>query len=155
MTVTVQSFREHYPEFTDQAMYPDATVAYWLSLAGMLLNATRWANVIDVGYELFTAHNIVLEAIAAKEAANGAPPGGQVGPANNKSVDKVSIGFDVASGVELDAGHWNLTTYGTRFIKLARMFGAGPIQVGAGVPGAYDSGAWPGPIWGSYPNPSG
>jgi len=46
----------------------------------------------------------------------------------------------------LNAGHWNLTVYGTRFIRFAKMFGAGPIQIGIGYnPSPFGGPAWPGP----------
>jgi hypothetical protein len=45
-----------------------------------------------------------------------------------KTVDKVSVTYDTASAMEEDAGHWNLTVYGTRFIRLARMVGTGGMQ---------------------------
>lgn len=149
MTVTVSSFRQHYTEFASGIVYPTTDIQYYLTLAGTVLNASRWASLLDLGTELYIAHNIALEARARKEAANGAPPGGTVGPINNKSVDKVSVGYDTSAGTVEGAGHWNLTIYGTRFIKLARVAGAGPVQTSAGCVPALSGGAWAGP-WTSY-----
>jgi hypothetical protein len=67
------------------------------------------------------------------------------GVINSKSVDKVSIGYDTAGGIEAGAGHWNLTIYGTRLIKLIKMVGAGPVQVGIGCTPMYSGSAWSGP----------
>jgi hypothetical protein len=41
----------------------------------------------------------------------------------------VTQAYDTTAGIVPEAGHWNLTTYGMRFIQLVLMFGAGPIQV--------------------------
>lgn len=164
MTVSVATFRADLPEFTSLSAYPDPGVTYWLTLAGLLLDPNRWgagaaiaisppSTVYDFGLEMFVAHNLVLERQAQKDAANGAVPGLNTGPVASKSVGSVSISYDASAGIELDAGHWNLTTYGTRFIKLARMMGAGGLQL-FGCPGPFGSGgAWPGP-W-PYPLPGG
>lgn len=154
MTVTVASFRGHFVEFADAERYPNAQVAYWLQVAGLLLNVQRWGRTLDLGTELFIAHNTSIERIAMDEAGNGGVPGVTKGPVNSESVDKVSVGYDVASGIELDAGHWNNTIYGTRFIRLARMHGAGPIQVGMGCPLSplSSANAWYGPWAWNFPN---
>lgn len=146
MAVTATSFRASYPEFADTVKFTDPTVNYYIALAGVLLNAARWTAVLGVGTELFVAHNVSIEARALEEGAAGGIPGGPTGPINSASVDKVSVGYDTGSGIEADAGHWNLTVYGTRFIKLARMMGAGPLQIGVGYAPFGSAGhAWPGP----------
>jgi hypothetical protein len=145
MTIVASQFRTDYPEFGDLTVYPDSQLTYWLNLAYLLLNAARWGTTLDVGAELFVAHNVSIEARAQQEASNGAIPGAQTGPVSSKSVDKVSVSYDAGAGIEEKAGHWNLTVYGTRFIKLARMMGAGPIYVGVGsVPSGSGQG-WYGP----------
>lgn len=129
MAVTDATFREHYPEFADQGAYPPSGVSYWLTLAGLLMNADRWGNLIDVGTELFIAHNLVLERQAQKSAATGGVPGLNVGVLSAKAVDKVSASYDTQAGIEKDAGHWNLSTFGVRFIGLVNMVGAGGLQL--------------------------
>lgn len=147
MAVTSNTFRQHLPEFADQTDFPPSVVDYWISIAVGMLNASRWMNMLDHGIELYVAHQLTLEAKAMQTANNGGLPGTTPGIMNNKSVDKVSVGYDTSSVVELDAGHWNLSIYGLRFIRLARMFGAGPLQTGGGVnPDPLSSAnAWPGP----------
>lgn len=156
MTVTADSFRTALPEFTDANRYPDSGIDFWLGIATLQLNAARWSTMLDHGTMMFVAHQLALEAKAQATAANGGIPGGDVGPVNNKSVDKVSVGYDSQAGIELEAGHWNLSVYGTRFIKLARMMGAGPLQVGvyAGelCDGGNFGGAWSGPWSSQFPN---
>lgn len=146
MTVTASSFRTNYPEFVDTTVYPDSQVAYYLNLAGLLLNANRWKRLLDTGTELFIAHNLVLEANAQKTSAAGGVPGAMTGVVSSKSVDKVSVSYDTGAAIMPNAGHWNLTIYGARYVKLSRMFGAGPMQVGGGESPAYSGIAWPGPM---------
>ena len=149
MAVTVDSFRGHFSEFGNDVSYPDSDITYWLELAGLLLNMSRWMRLFDTGTELFIAHNLVLEFIAKNESTNGGAPGITTGPINSKSIDKVSVGYDTNSGIEKDAGHWNNTIYGTRFIRLAKMVGVGPIQVGEPIWASdplSSQGGWPGPL---------
>lgn len=153
MTVTVAKFRADFTAFARDDSFPNSEITFWLDIAYQLLNAQRWSTLLDFGAELFVAHNLALELKTKREGENGASPGGTVGPINNKSVDKVTVGYDTASGVELEAGHWNLTIYGTRFIRMARMMGAGPVQVGAGSPDGVGAGAYAGPWTFLFPNP--
>ncbi|MFG1260034.1 DUF4054 domain-containing protein [Xanthobacter flavus] len=129
MTVTATSFRTDFPEFASTGAYPDAMVSFWLGLAGKLLDPTRWGDLLDFGTELFIAHNLALAARDQKAATAGGIPGSGGGLVVSKAVDKVSVSYDTAlAGVE-GAGNWNLTTYGTRYIQLARMVGAGGVQL--------------------------
>ena len=146
MTITVQQFRADFPEFSSTTTFANSQIQFWLDIAYSMLNAARWGRQLNIGVEMFTAHNIAIEAKAQAEAVNGGIPGSQVGPINSKSVDKVSVGYDTGAGLQPDAGHWNLTVYGTRFIRLVRMFGAGPLQIGVGVSPPLSGGAWPGPL---------
>lgn len=130
MTVTISSFRQTFPAFTDTATYTDAMITFWLDIANKALNVRRWGTLLDLGLSLYVAHNLVLEKQAGEAAAGGGDPGSSSGVISSESVDKASIAFDTARGTEEDAGHWNLTTYGTRFLRYSRMAGAGGIQVG-------------------------
>ena len=141
MTVTPTNFRDSYPEFMDQAAYPDSAISFWIAVAAGvpgppqvpgLLNQCRWGRQFDLATQMFVAHYLVLERKAQNEAAYGGLPGQATGPASSKSVDKVSQSFDTSSASYDGAGHWNLTTYGTRLWQLVQMFGMGPIYVGAG-----------------------
>lgn len=145
MTISPQQFRVDYNEFNSSVTYPNSALSFWLDIAYRQLNADRWGTSIDIGAELFVAHHLSIEARAQAESQAGGIPGGQVGPINSKSVDKVSIGYDTGAGIQPDAGHWNLTVYGTRFIRMARMMGAGPLFIGVGAVPAGNGLAWPGP----------
>lgn len=138
-------FRADFPEFTSTTLYPDSSVNFWLRLGTKLLRPERWQDILDEGLELFAAHNLALE----RAAATGNAPGMNSGVVQQKQVDKLSISYDSSAGLIPGAGHWNLTTYGTRFLWLMNMVGMGPTQLGAGVAG------WPvgdvvsvGGLWG-------
>lgn len=134
--ITPANLRTNFPEFDSTSVYPDAQVQFWLDFAYIMVNAQRWGVALPMGIQLFAAHNLVLGGQAVRAATVGGFPGGQVGPVSSKSVGPGSMSYDVGVGVEDKAGHWNLTTYGTRFINMARMMGAGPIEAGnVGWPG--------------------
>ena len=125
----IQIFRTNNPEFANVRYFPDAQIARWLAVGGKLLSADRWGELLDHGLELFVAHHISLTRQNQKTAAAGGSVGQSSGPVSGKTVDKVTVSYDTASATELNAGHWNLTTYGTQYIRLARMIGAGGLQL--------------------------
>ena len=154
LRINSRRFRADFPEFADTSIYSEGAFNYWSMVATLMLNAPRWGTILFLGTELFIAHNLVLETQAQQTALANGWPGENRGPINNESAGEVSVGYDTANAVEEGAGHWNLTIYGTRFINLVKMIGAGPIQVGPGcgggdagiVPGGQDGGpAWSGP----------
>lgn len=150
---TAKQFRGNFPAFADPGVYPDASINYWLAAAKILLNAQRFRSALQLATEMFVAHNLVLEAEAVQTAENGGLPGESRGPVSSESAGQVSINYDTASAVEENAGHWNTTVYGKRFIRMCRLFGMGPITVGPGVPGpsgyvagsSASAGGWSGP----------
>lgn len=147
MTIDAAQFRADFPAFADTTVYPDTAFDFWYAIALRLMNAQLWAGLLNVGSELFVAHQLALEARAEAAAAAGGIPGESVGPLNSKSVDKVSMGYDTSAGIEPDAGHWNLTIYGTRYIRLVRMIGMGCVQIGAyGDENSSGISAWTGPL---------
>lgn len=131
MTVTAASFREMFAEFADAAKYPSPRIDAYITLAAKMMNAGRWGDLADYGAMLFVAHHVSLQAKRVRDSRFGKAPGQAGGIVNNKSVDKVSIGFDTQSTAEEGAGHWNLTAYGQEYIRMAKIVGMGPVQVGA------------------------
>lgn len=122
-------FRQSFPEFADATQFPDAVVQIWLTVAVSLVNPLRWCELTDIGVGLVTAHHVALATRDTNTAAVGGVPGQVVAPQASKSVDKVSASYDT-SAVTLDsAGFWNSTMYGIRYLTLARMMGAGGIQI--------------------------
>ena len=124
---TNAQFRADFPEFTSTATYPDTVVTMWLTIANSMLSAsaTKWSTVFGLGCELFAAHNLVLEQKDYAISLRGGVPGINAGVVSSKGVGGASISYDTSSGVEANAGHWNLTIYGRRFMRLARMAGMG------------------------------
>ena len=160
--LTQALFIADFPEF-DGTLNLDAMFNFYFDLGQMLLNRWRWPtslspttnlSVMDRGLELFVAHNIALELRPNKEAAAGSGAIGQSqGPLGSKSAGGVSASYAVGASSERDAGHWNLTIYGQRFIRLLRTVAAGPVQVNVGTPPPYAIGGWIGP-W-PFPEPGG
>ncbi|MBN9359824.1 DUF4054 domain-containing protein [Herbaspirillum huttiense] len=123
------TFRQHFPEFEDAGIYPDAQVTFWLTVAENLVNRVRWGGLADQGVELVTAHHLVLARRDELATSVGGVPGLMTGPQSSKSVDKVSASYDTNAATVDGAGFWNLTTYGVRYASLAKLFGAGGLQV--------------------------
>lgn len=125
----ITAFRAAFPEFVDTAVYPDSQINFWAGLAEKLVLECVWKTCWTQGVQLYVAHEITLAAQNTKSAAAGGVPGTFGGIANNKTVGSVTVGYDASTTTEKDAGWWNLTTYGKQFIRLARIFGAGCIQL--------------------------
>jgi len=127
--MTPEQFRADFPEFADPTKYSDASVEFWLTVSVSLVNPDRWGVLTDQGIELCTAHHLVLAARDQASASVGGIPGQVNGPQSSKAVDKVSASYDTGAATIDDAGMWNLTTYGVRFLTLARLMGAGGMQL--------------------------
>lgn len=132
MSVTIPGFREAFPVFSDPVKFPTPEVQFWFELGGILLDVNRWGDLFDYGLQLFMAHNLATE-YAATTGAAGGTLGGVVGAVTSASVDKVSYSRDPQAAMDPANGHWNLTIWGLKYIRLVKMVGAGPIQVGVGV----------------------
>lgn len=128
-TFTVGLFRTQLPEFANTVTYPDQMIEFWAALAQAQVRSCVWKTQWLMGVSLYTAHEITLAAQNAKAAAAGGMPGTSGGVANTKTVGSVTVGYDQTTTTEKDAGYWNLTNYGRQFIRLARIFGAGAIQL--------------------------
>lgn len=126
--VDVAQFRQDFPEFGDIAAYPDATVTLWLGVASKLINIDRWGDLAPIGTELLTAHYLVLWKQTQISASRGGVPGLASGVTSSKAVADVSVGYDTSIASVEGGGNFNLTTYGTRYLDLVAMFGAGGIQ---------------------------
>lgn len=125
----ISLFRDSFPEFADIARYPDAQITLWSTFATAQVNCRRWGDQTNMGIMLYTAHEITLSAQNAKAANIGGVPGQASGPANSKTVGSVTVAYDTQQTAEKDAGYWNLTIYGKQFIRLARIFGSGGVQL--------------------------
>jgi len=126
MAADLATFRADFPEF---ATTPDARVTFWLTLSAKMLNAERWADLLDHGMELFTAHHLAIDNANQRAAAGGGAVGQSSGPVASKAVDKVSVSYDTGAATLEGSGHWNLSSYGTQFYALLRMMGTGGYQL--------------------------
>lgn len=127
--MTPDQFRQDFPEFADTTRYPDSLVTLWLTVGSSLVNADRWGELTNIGIELVTAHHLVLAARDQQAAAGSGVPGQASGPQSSKSIDKVSVSYDTGAASIADAGFWNMSTYGQRFLGLSRLMGAGGMQL--------------------------
>lgn len=129
MALDVAKFRNDFPEFADAARYPNAMLNFWAGIGEKVISTDRWGELFTQGLELFTAHNIVLAAGNKSASAQGSLPGQAGGVVQSKAVGSVNVSYDTAAAMELDAGHWNQTTYGRQYIRLARLIGQGCYQL--------------------------
>lgn len=129
MDFDISAFRSNFPEFNDTAKYPNSLIEFWVGLATLLVRPCIWKRSWNQGMSLYVAHELVLARQNENTARLGGAPGQQGGIANTKTVGSATIGYDATTASEKDAGWWNLTNYGKQFIRLARIFGAGAIQL--------------------------
>jgi hypothetical protein len=152
--ISYTQFVTDFPEFAVSATYPQSAFNFYQNFATIMLTAV-WGQpatsgqpntLYDIGMEMFIAHNLALEAMNQKAAATGGIPGLSTGIASSEGAGPVNISYDTTSAIELDAGHWNLTTYGTRFVQMARMLGSAPMYIGpAGCVPPNSGPGWIGP----------
>lgn len=128
MSLTPAQLRSDFPEFANTVTYPDSLISVWLTVAASLVNPARWAELTNLGIELVTAHHLVMAQRDQAAAAVGGAPGEIKGPTASKSVDKVSVSYDAGAAMLSDAGFWALSSYGIRFLTLARAMGSGGLH---------------------------
>jgi len=126
---TLAAFRAAFPEFADTARYPDAQITFWSTFATAQVNPDRWCQQTLMGIMLYTAHEITLAAQNQKSGVIGGVPGGTAGPASSKTVGSATVTYDTQQAAEANGGYWNLTNYGKQFLRLARIFGSGVVQL--------------------------
>lgn len=127
--MTVTEFRTCFPEFSDEAIYPDDSVQFWLDMADRFLVATRWGDALPLGLALFTAHNMALDRQTYLSGQRGAAPGISGGVMASKSLGGASVSYESVQALFADAGAWALTQYGRRFWTLIRLMGMGGMQI--------------------------
>ena len=118
-------FRLDFPEFADTTKYTDAMLTFWAGVGDLLLNVIRWADLRPTGMALFVAHNIILQAQHVENAAAGGVPGTGNGLIASESAGPLSVSVDNNATVEEKGGNYNLTVYGTQFIRLSNIVGMG------------------------------
>jgi hypothetical protein len=129
MAFSRDQFRADFPEFADSSQYPDSSVDGAIALSAYFVNVARWEDLTDYAIKLITAHQLVVGATNLAQSANGGRAGAVSGVLTSKSVGDVSASYDTGSVLITDAGFWNTSSYGVRFLQLSRLMGAGAIQL--------------------------
>lgn len=127
--ITVATFREYFPEFSDAAKFPEGQINRQLGLASRLLREDVWGDLYDDGIAYLTAHNMALALGSTTSASRGGAAGTPGGIVASKSIDKVSASYDTALGTVDGAGLYNSTSYGRQYAQWLGLFGAGGIQL--------------------------
>jgi hypothetical protein len=63
----------------------------------------------------------------------GVAAGGATAPVAAEAVESLSTTYRPEVSAEGEGGHWNLSTYGLQFLSLARLAGAGGVEVDGGL----------------------
>lgn len=124
----IAQFRIDFPEFADDAVYTDGMVSFWDGIAQKSVDVTRWGDLYTQGISLFVAHNIALQARSIAGSGSGGA-GFVAGAISQKSIGDVSVSYDNEITKLDNAGQWALTIYGQQYLQLARMIGAGAVQL--------------------------
>lgn len=125
----VAEFRTEFPEFSDTSVYPSTMILSKSFVAELQVLECTWKRMRQYAVKLYVAHELTISSQNVKAAKVGGVPGTSGGIANTKTVGSVTVGYDSNTSTEKDAGWWNRSTYGQEFIRLARIFGAGAIQL--------------------------
>ena len=120
--ITVDEFRQIFPEFGSSETYPYAQVKFWLTNANDNLNIARFGAQADLVTMLYVAHNLAL----ASRATTVGSVRGTTGVVSSKSVGSVSVSYDISSSTTSGAGIYNTTSYGQRLMSIMRAMTAGP-----------------------------
>ena len=113
------TFLENFPQFNNLSTYPQSMIDFWLDYSVHFINFQRWGSLASQGVQLLTAHNLLL-----------ASQGGVFdGLDTGQSVDVESYTTEVNAILIDGAGMYNKTVYGVQYYQLARLIGAGPLQI--------------------------
>lgn len=129
---TVDDFYAFYPQFKDQV--PENVVEAFVNLASANINIKRWHKSWEFGMALFIAHFLTLYIKTSgtiDDPQTNLASGLVRGIQTSKSVDGVSVGYDVSSVLtEMDGwGSYKLTEYGIQLLTMARLLGKGNMYV--------------------------
>lgn len=151
VTLTLAQFRQLFGgAFANTTLYPDIAVAFYLNLT-QTFNARRFGQYLNYAAACWTAHYLTLDYQAQRDASIGNPSGLRGGVVSSKSVGGASTSFDLGDAGVKDGEDYNLTIYGRRYAKIARMAGAGGTQVGIGITPPGFGVPWQGPLMGLLP----
>jgi hypothetical protein len=127
--ISPEAFREAFPAFSDTEKYPGARIRFWLNLAQKMLNQARWGDIYEEGVYLYAAHNLTVESqVMGGAGGNG---GGSIGAvtSESESIGDTSFSKTYDTTSYMGAGQLAGTIYGQQYIDLARIVGAGGVQL--------------------------
>lgn len=131
----VAAFRESFPQFTVD-LVPDTRVQFHLTVAGKLLPATRWDDLLDQGVSLYVAHQLTLEleALKTQDGTGGIDAAAGAVTSETKTVGSMShavtrAGASGQGSALINAGQYNSTVYGQQLWQLMQIVGAGGMVV--------------------------
>jgi Protein of unknown function (DUF4054) len=133
----VTQFRLDFPEFADEQVYTDAMCTFWAGIGAQINSPEVFGGAYNQVIELFTAHNLVLQAKAIDTVSVGGIPGRDGGAITDKKTGSVQQQYDSTSSSTVGQGNFNETTYGRQYLYLRKMFWQGAIAVGNGCQSHY------------------
>jgi hypothetical protein len=130
---TADDLQSAFPRFADVA---DVTVEYWLTRARRSVDETWTEDDYAMGQMLLAAHHMTLEGLGTGTEAMIASKG----LGDFKSVRSGSFSLDRGEGGQVSAGTYGSTSYGRRFLELAKVNTGGPRVMGTGTYPTYPAG---------------
>ena len=129
MAVTVQNVRDYDRGFADPDRFPSALIQQYLDQFFTFIKASRLPAVLSAGQVysvrdtaqlLWTCHQLTAQADGAA---------GKSGPVTDQKVGDVGVSY-ANTNVIFRAPDYNLTTYGTNFLRLVRPYSVYAATVG-------------------------
>lgn len=130
---TISDFRKIMPGFTEEII-PDEQLQHFIDMAHAVVKEARWHSMWKEGMRLYIAHHVTLYLGTPQDGTTKtqlSAAGKVPGAITNKAVGGVSVGYD-ASQATSDLTGWaayKLTTYGTQFATLAKLYGKGGMFI--------------------------
>lgn len=130
---TVEDFRAIMPGFSEEII-STPQLQHIVDMAHSVVKEARWHGMWKEGMRLYIAHFATLFIGTPQEGASRAEmqnAGKVPGAITNKTVGPVSVGYDVSQATS-DLTGWaafKLTSYGTQFATLAKLYGKGGMFV--------------------------
>lgn len=119
MAITIADFRTRFPEFSDNAQYPDARVQLFLDDAVAILGSDEghWDGNYDRAQAYITGHMLVI----ASETEGGSSSS-KSGPITSTSAGGVSVNRNASQHSRSEIDDFFMTTsYGQQYITIRNM----------------------------------
>lgn len=129
---TTADFYAVYPQFEEQV--PDNVVQIFVNLAQQNINKARWHGSWDIAMAFFIAHFLTLYVKTCgttDDPITNLASGNFRGVQSSKSVDGVSVSYDVSSVLSdlTGWGGYKMTEYGIQLLTLSRLYRLGGVYI--------------------------